>query len=438
LFASFNEGISFMQNSEFTVIEGGGVCSASGFVAHGMHAGFRPQPERLDMAVVLASTLAQAAGVFTQNVFCAAPVQVSRAHLNAGPKGINYGTARAIVINSGNANAATGSTGFATAEETAQIAATCIGCEPSDILVASTGVIGQQLDVAPFRQALPEAFSAASHDGGAKAARAIMTTDTHPKEFAVKFDGEDIGYPGKTFTVGGMSKGSGMIMPNMATMIAVLTTDAPVAAPDLHAALKRAVDVSFNKITVDSDTSTNDTCVALASGKACGVSADEIEAATFAPASDAFAKFERALQFVCQTLARDMARDGEGATKLVTVNVEGAATEADADAAARTVANSPLVKTAIFGHDCNWGRIAGALGRSGAKFDQLSVDIDIMGLAVCRGGMTVEFSEEEALARFEDPEIVIDINLGAGTHSTTIWTCDFTHDYVTINGDYRT
>ncbi len=427
-----------MQNNEFTVIEGGGVCSAAGFVAHGMHAGFRPQPERLDMAVVLANTLAQAAGVFTQNVFCAAPVQVSRAHLNAGPVGVNYGTARAIVINSGNANAATGATGFATAEETAQIAATCIGCEASDILVASTGVIGQQLDVTPFRQALPEAFSAASRDGGAKAARAIMTTDTHPKEFAVKFDGEDIGYPGKTFTVGGMSKGSGMIMPNMATMIAVLTTDAPVAAPDLHAALKRAVDVSFNKITVDSDTSTNDTCVALASGKACGVSADEIEAATFAPASDAFAKFERALQFVCQTLARDMARDGEGATKLVTVNVEGAATEADADAAARTVANSPLVKTAIFGHDCNWGRIAGALGRSGATFDQLSVDIDIMGLAVCRGGMTVEFSEEEALARFEDPEIVIDINLGAGTHSTTIWTCDFTHDYVTINGDYRT
>ena len=226
---------------------------------------------------------------------------------------------------------------------------------------------------------------------GLTAARAIMTTDTCPKHGSVSFSGDGIGYPGVTFTVGGMCKGAGMIMPNMATMIAVITTDVPIAAPDLSQALTAAVNKSFNKVTVDSDTSTNDTCFALASG----------------------------------------------ATRLITVTVRGAATADDADAAARTVANSPLVKTAVYGHDANWGRVAAALGRSGARFNQEDVDIDILGLPVCRAGLVVDFDEEEALRRFEEPEVAIEVDLHAGEESATMWTCDFSHEYVTINGDYR-
>ena len=222
-----------------------------------------------------------------------------------------------------------------------------------------------------------------------------------------------------------------MIMPNMATMIAVITTDAPLSPEVLHSALVHSVNQSFNKVTVDSDTSTNDTCFLLASGKAA-------PDARIAEGSLAYEEFQTALDALTQMLAREMARDGEGATKLVTVKITGAANDEEADLAARTVANSPLVKTAIFGHDANWGRIAGALGRSGAHFEQQNVSIDIMGIPVCRDGLTVEFSEEEALKRFEESEIVLEADLGAGTSSTTICTCDFSYDYVRINGDYRT
>ena len=229
-----------------------------------------------------------------------------------------------------------------------------------------------------------------------------------------------------------MSKGSGMIMPNMATMIAVLTTDAPVSAPALHRALVHAVNRSFNKVTVDSDTSTNDSCFLFASGAAAPAGAG-----AFDPDGPAFARFQAALVEVCETLARMMAADGEGATRLVTVNVTGAANDADADLAARAVANSPLVKTAVCGRDANWGRIAAAIGKSGAVFRQEDASIDIMGLPVCRGGLAQAFDEDEALRRFEQPEIVIDVDLGAGEARTTVWTCDFTHEYITINGDYR-
>ncbi len=242
----------------------------------------------------------------------------------------------------------------------------------------------------------------------------------------------DSAYAGATFSVGGMCKGSGMIMPNMATMIAVVTTDAPVAAPDLRALLLGCVRQTFNKVTVDSDTSTNDTCIALASG-AAAPGAEPVR-----PGTQAWAELEQAVLHVCTALARGIAADGEGATRLVTVNVTGAATPEDADTAARAVANSPLVKTAIFGHDCNWGRIAGALGKCGVPFEQEGVTIKIMGLLVCEHGLTVPFDEDEALRRFEEPEIVIDADLGAGEAATTVWTCDLTHDYVTINGDYRT
>lgn len=406
----------------------GGVTAARGFRASGVHAGFRKDPARFDLALVAADEPCACAAVFTQNVFCSAPVTVSREHL----EGVGYGTARAVVVNSGNANAATGEPGLEAARETARIAGDAVGCPASEVLVASTGVIGVQMPMEPFGAGLPTAVSALSGEGGADAARAIMTTDTYSKEAAVEFSGDGAGYDGCAFTVGGMAKGSGMIMPNMATMIAVITTDAPVAAPALHAALVKAVDRSFNKVTVDSDTSTNDSCFLLASGEAAPAGS-----ASFDVDGAAFARFEQALIAVCETLARAMAADGEGASRLVTVNVTGAASDADADLAARAVANSPLVKTAICGHDANWGRIAASVGKSGAAFRQQDVSIDIMGLSVCRGGLAQTFDEEEALRRFEEPEIVIDVDLGAGTAETTVWTCDFTHEYITINGDYR-
>ena len=411
-----------------TAIENGGVTSAKGFKAAGVHAGFRKNPERFDLALLVADEPVACAAAFTQNVFCAAPVTVSREHLD----GVSYGTARAFVVNSGTANAATGSVGLESARRTAEIVGEVVGCPASEVMVASTGVIGVQLSMATFETGVPLAFEALSEDGGAAAARAIMTTDTHPKECAFSFAGDEIGYPGAVFTIGGMAKGSGMIMPNMATMISGITTDAPVAPDVLHAALKQAVSNSFNKVTVDSDTSTNDCCFLFASGAAAP------GAQPFQLGSAALAAFQHALDAVCGTLARAMAADGEGATRLITVRVAGAADDAQADAAARTIANSPLVKTAIFGHDANWGRIAGAVGRSGAKFRQEDVSIDIMGLPVMRAGLPVPFSEEEALRRFERPEIDIDVDLGAGTARTVMWTCDFSHEYVTINGDYRT
>ena len=414
--------------SGLAVICDGGVSSARGFRAAGIHAGFRDDPNRLDMALVAADQPASCAATFTRNVFCAAPVTVSREHLD----GVSYGTARALVVNSGTANAATGAVGLENARVTARIVGDALGCPAQEVMVASTGVIGVHLDTSVFEAGVPLACRALAVDGGAAAARAIMTTDTHPKEAAVSFCGDGIGYPGATFTVGGMAKGAGMIMPNMATMIACITTDAPVAPDVLHHALKKVVARTFNKVTVDSDTSTNDSCFAFASGAA----APGLE--PFALGTAAYEAFEHALHAVCNALARGMAADGEGATRLVTVCVAGAADDAQADAAARTIANSPLVKTAIFGHDANWGRIAAAAGRSGAQFAQEDVDIDIMGIPVLRKGLPIPFDEDEALRRFERPEIDIEVDLGAGTSSTTIWTCDFSHDYVTINGDYRT
>ena len=410
-------------------IPNGGVTSARGFSAAGVHAGFRKNPERLDFALVAADEPVAAAGVFTQNRFCAAPVTVSRENLG----GVGYGYARALAVNSGNANAATGPEGLKTARATCEIVSQVLGCEPEEVLVASTGVIGQLLSLDPFERGVPAAADALAAAGGADAARAIMTTDTHPKEYAVTFASADPAWEGVTFTVGGMCKGSGMIMPNMATMIACITTDAPVVPEHLHELLADAVNKSFNRVTVDSDTSTNDTCVAFASGAAAPEGAGALD-----PASLAAEELGRALQVVCEALARAIAADGEGASRLVTVNVTGAADDAEADLAARTVANSPLVKCAIAGRDCNWGRVAAALGKSGAHFSQEQVAIDIMGIPVCREGLTVPFDEDEALRRFEAPEIVITADLGAGTGSATVWTCDLTHDYVTINGDYRT
>ncbi len=421
---------------KLSVVADGGVASPAGIHAGGIHAGFRKDPQRFDLALVEVDEGATAAGAFTTNKFCAAPVTVSRGHLGKG----GSAPVRAVCINSGNANAATGEEGLECAEATCRLVSETIGCDPKQVLVASTGVIGQLLDIAPFETGVPalhDKICAQATDeglrlsGGHDAARAIMTTDTHPKEYAVSYEGAGA-LAGHAITVGGMCKGSGMIMPNMATMIAIISTDAPVTEAALHEVLLGVVKKTFNKVTVDSDTSTNDTCIAIATGKAAP-DAPAIEPGT--PEADELAY---AVNAVCQHLAREIAADGEGASKLVTVTVAGAATDEDADTAARAIANSPLVKTAIYGHDCNWGRIAMALGKCGVPFDQRDVDIDIMGMPVCRDGLTVAFDEDEALRRFEEPEITIWADLGAGSCETTVWTCDLTHEYVKINGEYRT
>ena len=420
------------------VIEDGGVASPAGIYAGGIHAGFRADPNRLDLALVEVDEGAVAAGAFTTNKFCAAPVTVSRGHL--GEDGC--AAVRAVCINSGNANAATGEEGLECAEATCELVAREVGCAPEQVLVASTGVIGQLLDLSPFKTGVPalhEKIAAASEDegdevrlaGGHDAAHAIMTTDTHPKEYAVSYEATGA-LAGQTIIVGGMCKGSGMIMPNMATMISIISTDALVEPELLHEVLVSVVKKTFNKVTVDSDTSTNDTCIAIATGKAA-LDGCSIEAGT--PEADEFAA---AVNAVCQHLAREIAADGEGSTKLVTVNVLGAANDADADVVARAIANSPLVKTAIFGHDANWGRVAAAAGKCGVPFDQCAVDIDFMGVPVCRAGLTVPMDEDDMLRRFEEPEIDITVDLHSGDAHTRVWTCDLTHDYVTINGDYRT
>ena len=403
----------------------GGVCAASGVRAAGISAGFRRNPERLDLALVVAEEPCVAAATFTTNRFCAAPVTVSRAH-------VTDGRARAVVLNSGNANAATGEPGLACAERACERVAAELGCDAEDVLVCSTGVIGVPLPWEPYETGVPAAVAALapSAAGAHDAACAVMTTDTVPKEVSIA--GEVPQADGGTVTVrvGGFVKGSGMIQPNMATMLAVLATDAPLTADAAREALRTAVGQSFNKVTVDSDTSTNDTCILLATGAAGGEKIDL--------SHPAYPVVAAAVRAACVELARKIAADGEGATKLVTVTVAGATSEADADTVARAIANSPLVKTAIFGHDANWGRVAAAAGKCGVPFDQYAVDIDFLGVPVCRAGLTVPMDEEDMLRRFEAPEIPITVNLGMGEASTRVWTCDLTHDYVTINGDYRT
>ena len=403
----------------------GGVCAAAGVRAAGVSAGFRRNPNRLDLALVAAEKPCVAAATFTSNRFCAAPVTVSRAH-------VADGRARAIVLNSGNANAATGEPGLAAANEACERVAFALGCDAEDVLVASTGVIGVPLPLEPYDVGVPACATAlartpaAAHD----AACAVMTTDTYPKEVSLAGEVPQAGGGTVTVHVGGFVKGSGMIQPNMATMLAVLATDAPLTVEAAQAALRAAVGQSFNKVTVDSDTSTNDSCFLLATGDAGGEKID--------CSHPAYPVVAAAVHAACVDLARKIAADGEGASKLVTVTVTGAATDADADTVARSIANSPLVKTAIFGHDANWGRVAMAAGKCGVPFDQSRVDIDFLGVPVCRAGLTVPMDEDDMLRRFEEPEITITVDLGMGDASTRVWTCDLTHDYVTINGDYRT
>lgn len=394
----------------------GGVVAPRGFLASGVAAGLKTRGKR-DLALITAADVVPAAAVFTTNLVAAAPVVVSRRHIAGG-------VTRAVVINAGNANACTGSQGEHDARTMAIAVAEALECVPEHVLVSSTGVIGVPLPVTRIVAAIPHAASELDNASGLYAAEAIMTTDTFAKETAVTFE---VG--GRRFTVGGMAKGSGMIAPNMATMLAVLTTDAPLTSEACETALRTAVATTFNRVTVDSDMSTNDTAVLMASGEAGG---EEI-----GRGDPAFEPVAAAIHAVAGALARMIARDGEGATKLITVTVRGAVTESEAELAAFAVANSPLVKTAVFGRDANWGRVAMAIGKSGAHIDPGAFDITFAGVEVCRAGAALAFDEAEALAALSEVDVEIAVELHVGAGAATVWTCDLTHDYIRINGEYR-
>ncbi len=403
------------QDHGFAYAEGG-VVAANGFYASGVSAGLKAGGKR-DLALVVAERAVPTAAVFTTNKVAAAPVVVSRRHVEGG-------AARAVVINAGNANACTGAQGEADAIATAVAVADALSCDPHEVVVSSTGVIGVPLPLDHLLRAVPDAVEALDSRDGDDAATAIMTTDTFAKQTAVSLEVDE-----RTVRVGGMAKGSGMIAPNMATMLGVLTTDAPLTSEACRLALADATKKTFNRITVDSDTSTNDMVVLMASGDAGG--------SPIGPDDPAFPIVAQAVLTVCGELARMIVRDGEGATKLIAVTVKGAASESDAEKAAFAIANSPLVKTAVFGGDANWGRVAAAAGRSGCELDPGRFDISFAGIEVCRSGAAIGFDEEVASRALAEAEVDIDVDLHLGDASATVWTCDLTYEYVRINGEYR-
>lgn len=402
--------------AEVSTYVDGGVLAPRGFFGAAASAGIKRSGKR-DLALIVAEERCPVAAVFTRNTMAAAPIVVSREH-------VADGYARAIVVNAGNANACTGEPGLADARAMAGAVAAAIECDARDVLVASTGVIGVPLPMDLVANGIAEAAERLDVVTGDAVAEAIMTTDTFPKQLAVRFEVD-----GRAYAVGGVAKGSGMIRPDMATMLAFLTTDAPLDAAACDAALRSAVARTFNRVTVDSDTSTNDMCSLMASGAAGGP--------VITPDDARFEPVAAAVEHVCGELARMIARDGEGATKLVTVTVAGARDEADAERAAFAIAESPLVKTAIFGGDANWGRVAMAIGKSGAELDPARVRIVFAGVLTCDRGTAVPFSEEEAARSLAEPEVEIVVDLGVGTASATVWTCDLTYEYVRINGEYR-
>jgi len=400
----------------------GGVTAPRGFRAAGVACGIKRRgtgaSAPLDFALLVADRPVPAAAVFTTNKAVAAPVVVSKAHLAA-----SGGMAQAVAVNSGCANACTGAAGMTVANGMAAAAARAVSCRPDQVLIASTGVIGVPLDLAKVEAGIASAAQALGRDGGADAMRAIMTTDPFPKEAAATATG-----PAGTVTVGGMCKGSGMIEPRMATMLGFLTTDAAVAPDVLARALRRVVDETFNAITVDGECSTNDCVFALASG-ASGVSIT----------SDDDPLLIEPMRQVAGHLAREIVRGGEGATKLVAIRVTGARSLDDARLAARTIANSPLVKTAIHGGDPNWGRLIAAAGRSGADFDLDRASVTIGAVRLFESGVPHDERADEAATVLAAKTIDIAVDLGTGgAHEATMWTCDFSAEYVKINAEYRT
>jgi glutamate N-acetyltransferase/amino-acid N-acetyltransferase len=405
---------SMTAESETLSIVPGDAASPKGFRAAGIHCGIKR--EKPDLALLVSEVPASAAGVFTTNKVKAAPVRYSQ-------RAIAAGRAQAIVVNSGNANACTGEAGLASSVETAELTARALGLETDLVLVASTGVIGVPLPMEAIRAGIPRAARELSPDGSA-AARAILTTDNFAKTASIRFE-----LGGVEVRIGGMAKGAGMIHPNLATTLCFLTTDASIPPAVLRGALKRAVSESFNSITVDGDTSTNDTVLLLANGRAGGApitSGDELR------------RFTLGLTLVAGELARLVVRDGEGATKFVEIAVEGAASEVEARQGAMTVANSLLVKTALHGGEPNWGRILAALGRSGVEMNEETTDVFFGDLAVVRGGLGVPGVWDAAAAALEEKEISVRIRLGVGVGAAKVWTSDLSEEYVRINGSYTT
>ena len=402
----------------------GGVCAAQGFRAAGLHVGVKTHNvNKKDVALIVSDSDCAAAAVFTTNVVKAAPIHVTKAHLADG-------RARAVVANSGNANACA-PLGEENAERMCAAAAKAIGCGAEDVLVCSTGVIGQTLRVNVIEEGMEELASLLEQSGAGSdaAAHAIMTTDTVKKEAAVE---TTVG--GKTVRIGGIAKGSGMIHPNMGTMLCFITTDCAISPEMIREALVDTAHVSFNRISVDGDTSTNDTCLVLANGLAGNE--------TITGEGEDYAAFLEALKALCVRLARMMAKDGEGARHLITCTVSGAKDEESAQTIAKSVISSTLTKAAIFGCDANWGRVLCAMGYSGEEFDPDKVDVAFASAAgeipVCRQGRGLDFDEDLAKRILTEDEVEIRVRMGEGDAACTCWGCDITYDYIKINGDYRT
>ena len=399
----------------------GGVCAPIGFKANGVHCGIRKNKTKRDLSLIVSDVRAAAACVYTQNLVKGAPILVTKKHMADG-------YASAIVCNSGNANTCN-ENGEEIAEQMCGLVADAAGISANDVIVASTGVIGQPLSLDPIREGMPSLVSGLSEEGSSLAAQGIMTTDTIPKEIAYSFQ-----LGGKECHIGAIGKGVGMINPNMATMLIFITTDAAISPAMLQKALSADVKDSFNMVSVDGDTSTNDMVAVLANGCAGN------EPVT-APGKD-FNAFRKALNKVTTYLCRKIAGDGEGATKLLECKVTGAKSKAAARTVAKSVIKSNLFKAAMFGADANWGRVLCAIGYSGADVDITKVSVDFRSrageLAVCRNGSGIPFSEEEAKKILSEKEIEILIGLDDGSGKATAWGCDLTYEYVKINGDYRT
>ncbi len=398
----------------------GGVTAPKGFLAAGVRCGLKTKGE--DFALIFSEVPAAAAGVFTRNQVCAAPVLVCREHLKRG-------CIRAIAVNAGCANACTGDQGMKNAHCMAESTAAPLGISPAQVLIASTGVIGKQLDMEKIRQGSRNAALQLSKAGGASAAKAIMTTDLVAKTAARRFR---LSEEKVSITLGGMTKGSGMIHPNLATMLAFVTTDAAITARCLRKALQEAVNDTFNMITVDGDTSTNDSLIVLANGMAGNRTIAD-------PASKGYREFTEALTDLCRDLAVQIARDGEGATRLVRIEVEQARSEKEARIIAKSIAGSNLVKTAIFGGDPNWGRILCAAGYADAKVDPERANLWLGRYAVVRNGQPRrDYDARKAAKEVQKKEVLIRVSLGLGKGNATAWTCDFSYDYVRINAEYHT
>lgn len=404
----------------FKMIEGG-ICAPLGFTASGIHCGIRKNKEKKDLALIMCEKECDTAAVFTKNLVYGAPITVTR-------ENISDGKARGVICNSGIANTCSPD-GVEKAKAMCELAAEATGTKASDFIVSSTGVIGPSINIEPIKNGMPLLVKELSSDGSDAAAKAIMTTDTVKKEFAVEFV-----LGGKICRIGAIAKGSGMIHPNMATMLCFITTDADVSPECLKSALLSVTDDSFNMLSVDGDTSTNDTVAILASGL-CGNERIESE-------NSDYAVFTQALSALCKKTVRLMAKDGEGATKLVECFVSGAESREIARICAKSVISSSLVKAAMFGADANCGRILCAIGYSGARIDAGKIGIDYISdrgkVTVCKNGVVIDFSEEKAKEILSADEIQIAVSLNSGSEKATAWGCDLTYDYVKINGDYRT